>query len=144
MEHIAKIGDYITVPNCATVGTVKNIKEGGAAIGPDPCGKICFSLAFRRSKGSARRSNPFSHKRSKAKYRTSWRPRCIMDAKTVRPCSSATTNSPSKMAVLAFTSCTNASPSVRNPESVWCLRDTKRHVPCSITAKARKPSCLIS
>ena len=36
MEHIAKIGDYITVPNCATVGTVKNIKEGGAAIGPDP------------------------------------------------------------------------------------------------------------
>ena len=24
MEHIAKIGDYITVPNCATIGTVKD------------------------------------------------------------------------------------------------------------------------
>ncbi|RPH79179.1 MAG: hypothetical protein EHM80_08490 [Nitrospiraceae bacterium] len=29
MEHIAKIGDYITVPDCATTGTVKAIKESG-------------------------------------------------------------------------------------------------------------------
>jgi len=29
MEHIAKIGDYITVPDCATTGTVKGIKESG-------------------------------------------------------------------------------------------------------------------
>ena len=36
MEHIAKIGDYITVPNCATIGTVTGIKEGGAAIGSGP------------------------------------------------------------------------------------------------------------
>jgi hypothetical protein len=36
MEHIAKIGDYITVPNCATIGTVTGMKEGGAAIGSDP------------------------------------------------------------------------------------------------------------
>ena len=36
MEQIAKIGDYITVPNCATIGTVKEIKDGGAAIGSDP------------------------------------------------------------------------------------------------------------
>jgi hypothetical protein len=27
MEHIAKIGDYITVPDCATTGIVKGIKE---------------------------------------------------------------------------------------------------------------------
>ena len=34
MEQIAKIGAYITVPDCATTGTVKNIKEGsGDAIG---------------------------------------------------------------------------------------------------------------
>ena len=36
MEHIAKIGDYITVPSCATIGTVTGIKEGVAAIGSDP------------------------------------------------------------------------------------------------------------
>lgn len=37
MEQIAKIGDYITVPDCATTGTVKNIKEGsGDAIEQDP------------------------------------------------------------------------------------------------------------
>ena len=36
MEQIAKIGDYITVPDCATTGTVKNIKEGGGdAVGQD-------------------------------------------------------------------------------------------------------------
>ena len=29
MEHIASIGDYITVPDCATTGTVKAIKNGG-------------------------------------------------------------------------------------------------------------------
>ena len=29
MEQIAKIGDYITVPDCATTGTVKSIKESG-------------------------------------------------------------------------------------------------------------------
>lgn len=29
MERIAKIGDYITVPDCATTGTVKGIKESG-------------------------------------------------------------------------------------------------------------------
>lgn len=29
MEQIAKIGDYITVPDCATTGTVKDIKESG-------------------------------------------------------------------------------------------------------------------
>jgi hypothetical protein len=28
MEQIAKIGDYITVPDCATTGTVKTIKGG--------------------------------------------------------------------------------------------------------------------
>ena len=27
MEQIAKIGAYITVPDCATTGTVRNIKE---------------------------------------------------------------------------------------------------------------------
>ena len=37
MEQIAKIGAYITVPDCATTGTVKDIKEGsGDAIGQDP------------------------------------------------------------------------------------------------------------
>ncbi|MEP6889103.1 MAG: hypothetical protein ABI955_00230 [Nitrospirota bacterium] len=37
MEQIAKIGAYITVPDCATTGTVRNIKEGrGDAIGQDP------------------------------------------------------------------------------------------------------------
>jgi len=36
MEHMAKIGDYITVPNCTTIGTVKDIKQGEAAIGSDP------------------------------------------------------------------------------------------------------------
>lgn len=36
MEQIAKIGAYITVPDCATTGTVKNIKEGsGDAIGQE-------------------------------------------------------------------------------------------------------------
>jgi hypothetical protein len=28
MEQIAKIGDHITVPDCATTGTVKNMQEG--------------------------------------------------------------------------------------------------------------------
>ena len=28
MEQIVKIGDYITVPDCATTGTVKAINEG--------------------------------------------------------------------------------------------------------------------
>jgi hypothetical protein len=36
MEHMAKIGDYITVPNCTTIGTVKGIKQSEAAIGSDP------------------------------------------------------------------------------------------------------------
>ena len=37
MEQIAKIGAYITVPDCAMTGTVKDIKEGsGDAIGQDP------------------------------------------------------------------------------------------------------------
>ena len=37
MEPIAQIGDYITLPNCETTGTVENIKEGsGDAIGQDP------------------------------------------------------------------------------------------------------------
>ncbi|MEO8340807.1 MAG: hypothetical protein ABI604_14010 [Nitrospirota bacterium] len=37
MEQIAKIGDYLTPPDCTTTGTVKNIKEGsGDAIGQDP------------------------------------------------------------------------------------------------------------
>jgi hypothetical protein len=37
MEHIAKIGDYITVPDCATTGTVKDIRsEAGEALGSDP------------------------------------------------------------------------------------------------------------
>ena len=37
MEQIAKVGDYITVPDCATTGTVKNIKEGsGDEIEQDP------------------------------------------------------------------------------------------------------------
>ena len=36
MEQIAKIGDYITVPDSATTGTVKDIKaEGRDAIGPN-------------------------------------------------------------------------------------------------------------
>jgi hypothetical protein len=37
MEQIAQIGDYITVPDFATTGTVKDIKDGGRdAIGQDP------------------------------------------------------------------------------------------------------------
>jgi hypothetical protein len=37
MEQIAKTGDYITIPDCTTTGTVKNIKEGsGDAIGRNP------------------------------------------------------------------------------------------------------------
>jgi hypothetical protein len=37
MEQIAKIGGYITVPDCATTGTVKNITAGsGDAIGQGP------------------------------------------------------------------------------------------------------------
>lgn len=36
MEQIAKIGDYITVPNSTTIGTVNAIKDGDAAIGSDP------------------------------------------------------------------------------------------------------------
>ena len=37
MEQIAKIGDYITVPDCATTGTVKEIRNGdGVALGPEP------------------------------------------------------------------------------------------------------------
>ena len=37
MVQIAKIGDYITPPDCSTAGTVKNIEEGsGDAIGQDP------------------------------------------------------------------------------------------------------------
>jgi hypothetical protein len=36
MERIAKINDYISVPDCATTGTVKDIKaEGRDAIGPN-------------------------------------------------------------------------------------------------------------
>ena len=29
MEQIANIGDYISVPDCSTTGTVKEIKDGG-------------------------------------------------------------------------------------------------------------------
>jgi len=37
MEQIAKIGDYITIPDCATTGTVKDIKSGdGDVLAPDP------------------------------------------------------------------------------------------------------------
>ena len=37
MEQIAKIGDYITPPDCATTGTVKTIEERSAdAIGQNP------------------------------------------------------------------------------------------------------------
>ena len=37
MEQIAKIGDYISVPDCTTTGTVKDIKEASQeAIGEDP------------------------------------------------------------------------------------------------------------
>ena len=37
MEHIAKIGEYITVPDCTTTGTVKNIRsEAGEALRSDP------------------------------------------------------------------------------------------------------------
>ena len=37
MEQIAKIGDYITVPDCTTTGTVKEVSDGGVeAIGSDP------------------------------------------------------------------------------------------------------------
>ena len=36
MDRIAKINDYISVPDCATTGTVKDIKaEGLDAIGPN-------------------------------------------------------------------------------------------------------------
>ena len=36
MEPIAQIGDYITLPNCETTGTVENIEEGiGDAIRQD-------------------------------------------------------------------------------------------------------------
>jgi hypothetical protein len=33
MEHVLKINDYISVPDCATTGTVKNI-QGGEMINP--------------------------------------------------------------------------------------------------------------
>lgn len=37
MVQIAKIGDYITPPDCTTAGTVKNIEGGsGDAIEQDP------------------------------------------------------------------------------------------------------------
>ena len=37
MEQIAKIGDYVSVPDCVTTGTVKGIKDGGQeAIDQDP------------------------------------------------------------------------------------------------------------
>lgn len=37
MEQIAKIGDYITVPDCATTGTVKAINEGDSdTVDTDP------------------------------------------------------------------------------------------------------------
>ncbi len=37
MEHIAKIGEYMTVPDCTTTGTVKDIRsEAGEALGSDP------------------------------------------------------------------------------------------------------------
>jgi hypothetical protein len=36
MEQNAKVGDYITVPNCTTVGTVKAVKDGEATIGSYP------------------------------------------------------------------------------------------------------------
>lgn len=36
MEQVAKVGDYISVPNATTIGTVKAIKNGDAAIGSDP------------------------------------------------------------------------------------------------------------
>ena len=36
MEQTAKIGDYITVPDCSTIGTVKDIRDGGAEIDSDP------------------------------------------------------------------------------------------------------------
>ena len=37
MERLAKIGDYITPPDCTTTGTVKNIDQGsGDAIEQDP------------------------------------------------------------------------------------------------------------
>jgi hypothetical protein len=29
MEHVLKINDYISVPDCATTGTVKDIQGGG-------------------------------------------------------------------------------------------------------------------
>ena len=37
MEQIAKVNDYISVPDCATTGTVKDIKAGDPdATSPDP------------------------------------------------------------------------------------------------------------
>ena len=37
MEQVAKIGDYITVPDCATTGTVKAINEGDSdTLATDP------------------------------------------------------------------------------------------------------------
>ena len=37
MEQIAKIGDFITVPDCATTGTVKAINEGDSdTVDTDP------------------------------------------------------------------------------------------------------------
>ena len=37
MEQIAKIGDYISPPDCTTTGTVKTIEQGSDdAIGQDP------------------------------------------------------------------------------------------------------------
>ena len=37
MEQIANIGDYISVPDCTTTGTVKEVREGGVDdIGSDP------------------------------------------------------------------------------------------------------------
>jgi hypothetical protein len=37
MEQIAKLGDYISVPDCTTTGTVKEVSDAGVdAIGSDP------------------------------------------------------------------------------------------------------------
>ena len=35
MKHIAKVGDYITVPDCATTGTVKEIRTGSREVTSD-------------------------------------------------------------------------------------------------------------
>jgi hypothetical protein len=61
----------------------------------------------------------------------------------VRPSSSATNQLPIKNRRPGLHFLDQRLSQRPNPSRGCCFRDTKRHLPCSITARARKPSCLI-